>query len=63
MRNAPVWRQIHTGAQVLRAACYGVVVLSVKVSVLLYEPVRRASVAPMSCANPIVTESLLTGPA
>src|SRR4051794_37806495 len=40
---------------------HGVVVERVKVSVLEYVPVRRASVAPMACLNDIVTVSLLTG--
>ena len=41
---------------------YGVVVDSVNVSVLLYAPVRSASLAPMCCWNASVTASLLTGP-
>ena len=46
-----------------RRVPYGVVVLSVKVSVLLYDPVRRASPAAMSCARLSATASLATGPA
>ena len=41
---------------------YGVVVDRVNVSVLLYAPVRSASLAPIACLNPIVTASLDTGP-
>ena len=41
---------------------YGVVVLSVNVSVFEYAPVRSASVAPMCWVNRIVTGSLETGP-
>jgi MFS family permease len=41
---------------------YGVVVDRVNVSVLLYAPVRSASLAPIACLNPIATESLDTGP-
>ena len=44
-------------------APYGFVVESVNVSVLLYVPVRRASLAPMACLKATVTGSLLTGPA
>ena len=40
---------------------YGVVVESVNVSVLLYVPVRRGSVAPIACLNVIVTGSFETG--
>src|SRR5262249_11515566 len=40
---------------------YGVVVDSVNVIVLLYEPVRSASVESMCCLKPIVTGSLETG--
>ena len=42
---------------------YGVVVDSVNVSVLLYEPVRSGSSAPIGCLSAIVTWSLATGPA
>ena len=41
---------------------YGVVVDSVNVSVLLYVPVRRASLAPIAWRNCTVTASLLIGP-
>jgi hypothetical protein len=41
---------------------YGVVVLSVNVSVLLYVPVRSASAAPIDWRRPTVTASLVTGP-
>ena len=41
---------------------HGVVVDSVNVSVLLYAPVRSASLAPIDCLKPIVATSLLTGP-
>ena len=44
------------------SAPYGFVVESVNVSVLLYVPVRRASLAPMACLKATVTGSLLTGP-
>ena len=44
-------------------ALYGFVVESVNVSVLLYVPVRRASLAPMACLKATDTGSLLTGPA
>ena len=44
-----------------RTVYYGAVVLSVNVSVLVYEPVRRASVAPIACRNCTVTGSLETG--
>jgi len=44
-------------------APYGFVVESVNVSVLLYVPVRRASLAPMACLKATDTGSLLTGPA
>ena len=40
---------------------YGVVVLSVKVSVLQYVPVRNGSVASMSCVKLIGTDSLEAG--
>ena len=40
---------------------YGLVVLSVNVSVLLYVPVRSGSLAPMACLKPIGTTSLDTG--
>src|SRR4051812_24029633 len=40
---------------------YGVVVLSVNVSVFEYDPVRSASLAPMSCLKPITNASLDTG--
>ena len=40
---------------------YGEVVLSVNVSVLLYAPVRSASLAPMSWLNAIAAASLETG--
>src|SRR5689334_20314636 len=39
----------------------GVVVLSVNVSVLLYEPVRSASLAPMCCLRLTATASLEVG--
>ena len=42
---------------------YGFVVESVNVSVVLYVPVRSASLAPMCCLKPIDTASLDTGPA
>ena len=42
---------------------YGVVVDRVNVSVLLYVPVRSASLAPIACLNVIATASLETGPA
>ena len=42
---------------------YGVVVESVNVRVLLYAPVRSASVAATGCLNSSVTGSLLTGAA
>ena len=42
---------------------HGFVVASVKVSVLLYVPVRSASLEPIDCRNDSVTGSLLTGPA
>src|SRR6478752_6952251 len=42
-------------------AFYGVVVDSVKVSALLYVPVRRASLALTSCENSSVTASFDTG--
>ena len=45
------------------SAPYGFVVESVNVSVLLYVPVRRASLAPMACLKATVAGSLLTGPA
>ena len=38
-----------------RPSVYGVVVDSVNVSVLLYVPVRSASLAPIACLNPSVT--------
>ena len=41
---------------------YGVVVESVNVSVLLYEPVRSGSLAAIDCLNSIGTASLDTGP-
>ena len=41
---------------------YGWVVESVNVSVLLYVPVRSASLAPTACENASVTLSLLFGP-
>ncbi len=44
------------------ASSHGVVVESVKVSVLLYTPVRSASVALIACLKAIVTASLDTGP-
>ncbi len=44
-----------------RRRCYGVVVDSVNVSVLLYAPVRSASVAPIDCLNLTVTASLEVG--
>src|SRR4051794_34353300 len=59
MRIARVWSEIHTRAK----GPYGVVVLSVKVSVLLYDPVRSASPAATSWARLIATGSLATGPA
>ena len=40
---------------------YGEVVESVNVSVLLYVPVRSASLAPIDCRNCSVTASLLIG--
>ena len=46
-----------------RPASYGLVVLSVNVSVLLYVPVRSGSLAPMACLKPIGTTSLDTGAA
>src|SRR3954447_19044101 len=46
----------------VRAVRYGVVVLSVKVSVLLYAPVRSASFALICWLNCSATESLETGP-
>ena len=45
------------------ASDYGVVVDRVNVSVLLYVPVRSASLAPIACLNLIVTGSLEIGPA
>ena len=45
MTNVRVWSEIHTRTN---GVPYGVVVLSVNVSVLLYDPVRRASLAAMS---------------
>jgi hypothetical protein len=45
-----------------RSLSYGFVVESVNVSVLLYVPVRRASLAPMACLKATDTGSLLTGP-
>ena len=44
-------------------SAYGVVVESVNVSVLLYVPVRRASLAPIACLNVTVTESFEIGAA
>src|SRR3954468_6492607 len=44
-----------------RGPDHGVVVDSVNVRVLLYAPVRSASLAPIACENVIVTESLDTG--
>src|SRR3954453_10250003 len=44
-----------------RCAGYGVVVLSVKVSALLYVPVRSGSLALTSCENSSVTASLEIG--
>ena len=49
------------GALVVPSA-HGVVVDSVKVSVLLYAPVRSASLAAIDCLKLIVAVSLLTGP-
>ena len=43
-------------------ARYGVVVLSVNVSVLLYAPVRSASLAPIDCLKSTVRTSLDAGP-
>ena len=43
-------------------AAYGVVVERVNVSVLLYVPVRSASLAAIDCRNCSVTASLLIGP-
>ena len=45
-----------------RRPFYGVVVDSVKVSVLLYVPVRSASLALTGCLKPTLTGSLETGP-
>ena len=45
-----------------RTPLYGFVVDRVNVSVLLYVPVRSASLAPIDCLNATVTESLLIGP-
>ena len=42
---------------------YGDVVDSVNVNVLLYRPVRRASLARIACRSPIVTWSALIGAA
>ena len=47
----------------VRYASYGVVVDSVNVSVLEYEPVRRASLAPIAWLKPSVTASLEIGAA
>ena len=59
---------VETGLDLCRRAhasdiTYGCVVDNVNVSVLLYAPVRSASVAPIDCLNVSVTASLLTGPA
>ena len=45
-----------------RGPRYGDVVESVNVRVLLYEPVRNASLTPMCCRNVIATDALETGP-
>src|SRR3954447_11912347 len=45
----------------LRWLCYGVVVLSVNVSVLEYAPVRSASLAAIDCVNVTGTDSLEVG--
>ena len=57
-RRVPTW----DAAERQMRNSYGVVVLSVNVSVLLYVPVRSASLAPITWRNPTVTASLDTGP-
>src|SRR5690349_2598939 len=53
MRKPWSWRHLHG---------YGVVVLSVNVSVFAYAPVRSASVEAIGCLKLTVTGSLETGP-
>src|SRR5262245_12317268 len=62
-RVAAIGEQAYAPVAKLRPArsAYGVVVDSVNVSVLLYVPVRSASLAPMCCLKPTVTTSLDTG--
>src|SRR3954463_12617534 len=56
-RFRPPSSQVRTSGDVT----YGVVVLSVNVSVFAYEPVRSASVAPIDCTNETVTGSFEIG--
>ena len=69
-KSQPVWATISSRRAVSRSAAmsaadlshrYGVVVLSVNVSVFEYAPVRSASVALICCLNEIVTDSFDTG--
>lgn len=60
VKRRPLARPALVGPEAV--GTYGVVVESVNVSVLLYAPVRSASLAPIDCLNSSVTPSLLIGP-